>query len=411
MPHHAPNRTLIILILGSLATISPLAIDMYLPAFPGIAEALHTSTAKVSLSISSYFAGLAAGQLLYGPLLDRFGRKAPLNVGLVLFIGASLLCLRSQSIEWLVTMRFIQALGGCSAAVASMAMVRDFFEAHETARIISLMILILGVSPLLAPTIGGFLSVHFGWRSVFLALAGIAVFNIVLCYFYLPEGHQPDPSVSLRLGPMTRNFVEVLKEPQFVTYSVAGAFAFSGLLVYVAGAPILFLEIFHVNERTFGLIFAGLATGFIGSNQVNVWLLKKFTSEQIFLGTLLVAGPTSLFFLGATLFGGLGLPATLVVLFVALSSIGLACPNASALAICPFDHNIGSAAAMLGFVQIGVSGLSSAAIGVFDSHSILPLALIMAATTCLALGILLVGKRWIPEARYVEEKGVTPLAH
>src|SRR5580704_315058 len=159
MSHHpSHNRPLIILILGSLSTISPFAIDMYLPAFPGIADALHTSTARVALSVSSYFAGMAAGQLLYGPLLDRFGRKLPMYAGLALFMAASLLCLCSRTVEWLIVMRFVQALGGCAAAVAAMAMVRDFFPVHETAKIISLLILIISVSPLFAPSVGVFLS-------------------------------------------------------------------------------------------------------------------------------------------------------------------------------------------------------------------------------------------------------------
>src|SRR5271154_3260898 len=150
------NRYLIIIILGALSTISPFAIDMYLPAFPEIATAFNTTTARISLSIASYFAGTAAGQLFYGPLLDRFGRKLPLYAGLVLFIAASIACLCSRSVEWLVAMRFVQALGGCAAQVAAMAMVRDFFPAHETAKIISLLILILSVSPLLAPSVGVF---------------------------------------------------------------------------------------------------------------------------------------------------------------------------------------------------------------------------------------------------------------
>ena len=132
------SRYLIIIILGALSTISPFAIDMYLPAFPQIAAALHTSTARISLSLASYFAGLAAGQLFYGPLLDRFGRKLPLYAGLILFIAASLLCLCSRTVEWLVVMRFVQALGGCAAQVAAMAMVRDFFHVDETAKILSL---------------------------------------------------------------------------------------------------------------------------------------------------------------------------------------------------------------------------------------------------------------------------------
>src|ERR1700722_9694312 len=197
MSHPSRNRTLIILILGAMSTVSPFAIDMYLPAFPGIAAALNTSTAKISLSISSYFVGIAAGQLFYGPLLDRFGRKLPMYAGLTLFIVASLLCLLSRTVGWLVAMRFLQALGGCAAQVASMAMVRDFFPVRETAKIISLLILILGVSPLLAPTVGGYVALHWGWQWVFVILAVVALLNLLVLFWYLPEGHQPDPTVSL----------------------------------------------------------------------------------------------------------------------------------------------------------------------------------------------------------------------
>lgn len=411
MSHSTHNRTLVILILGSLATISPFAIDMYLPAFPGIADALHTSTARISLSISSYFAGLAAGQLIYGPLLDRFGRKRPLYFGLALFIIASLLCLGAPNIQWLVTMRFIQALGGCVAQIAALAMVRDFFPVHESAKIISLLILILGVSPLLAPTVGGFLSSHFGWRWVFIVLALFSLFNVAIIYWLLPDGHQPDPTVSLKIRPITRNFAAVLKEPQFLTYSLSGAFAFSGLLVYVAGSPIIFMEVFHVDARTFGFIFAGLAAGFIGSNQINLFLLRKFSSEQIFLATLLIECPMALLFLAGTWFGWFGLVPTLILLFISLSSLGLAYPNAAALALSPFDRNIGSASAMLGFLQIGASGLASATIGIFDSHRMLPVVAILAATSWAGFAILMVGKTRIPQIRYVEEKGATPIAH
>jgi DHA1 family bicyclomycin/chloramphenicol resistance-like MFS transporter len=411
MSHPIRNRFLIIVILGSLSTISPFAIDMYLPAFPGIAAALHTSTARISLSISSYFAGLAAGQLLYGPLLDRYGRKLPLYAGLMLFSVASLLCLCSRTVEWLVAMRFVQALGGCAAQVAAMAMVRDFFPVHETAKIISLLILILGVSPLLAPTVGGFIAAHLGWQWVFIVLALVACLNLMVLYWYLPEGHPADPGISLRFLPILRNFASVLREPQFLTYALAGAFAFSGLLVYVAGSPIIFMEVFHVSARTFGAIFAGLSVGFIGSNQVNVLLLSRFSSEQIFHGALLVECPAALLFLAGTICGWFGLGMTLALLFVALTSLGLAFPNAAALALAPFDRNIGSASAMLGFLQIGVSGLASASIGIFDSHRMLPVALILAATSWVGLAIFLVGKRRIPRLRFVEEKGATPLAH
>jgi DHA1 family bicyclomycin/chloramphenicol resistance-like MFS transporter len=390
-PNRNPLR--IILILGALSTISPFAIDMYLPAFPGIAALLHTTTAKISLSISSYFVGIAAGQLFYGPLLDRFGRKLPLYCGLSVFIVASLLCLASRTVNWLVAVRFLQALGGCAAQVAAMAMVRDFFPVHETAKIISLLILILGVSPLLAPTVGGLVAVHLG------------------CWRWLPEGHPPDPSVSLRLTPILRNFAAVLRERQFLTYALSGAFAFSGLLVYVAGSPIIFMEVFHVSAATFGAIFAGLSVGFIGSNQVNVLLLRKYSSEQIFRAALWVECPAALLFFIGTINGWFGLVTTLVLLLIALSSLGLAYPNAAALALAPFDRNIGSASAMLGFLQIGVSSIASASIGIFDSHSMMPVALILAATSWIGMGILIIGRRSIIRLRFVEESGAIPLSH
>jgi DHA1 family bicyclomycin/chloramphenicol resistance-like MFS transporter len=398
------NRYLIILILGALSTISPFAIDMYLPAFPEISAALHTSTARISLSIASYFAGMAAGQLFYGPLLDRFGRKLPLSAGLILFIAASILCPGSRSVEWLIAMRFVQALGGCAAQVAAMAMVRDFFPAHETAKIISLLILILSVSPLFAPSVGVFVAVHLGWQWVFIVLSLFAALMMAVCWWRLPQGHKPDRTVSLRFMPIMRNYAIVLKEPQFITYALSGAFAFSGLLVYVASSPIIFMEVFHVSAQKFGAIFAGLATGFIGSNQINVFLLRKFSSEQIFRATLLVVCPVALLLLVGTVCGWFGLNMTLVLLFISLSSLGLAYPNAAALALVPFERNIGSASAMLGFLQIGVSGLASASVGIFNSHTMMPVALILAATSWIGFAILIVGKRSIPVCRYVEEK-------
>src|SRR3984957_13447045 len=337
------NRYLIIVILGALSTISPFAIDMYLPAFPEMAAALHTSTARISLSLSSYFAGLAAAQLFYGPLLDRFGRKLPMYAGMVLFMAASVLCLGAHSVKWLIALRFVQAVGGCAAQVASMSMVRDFFHVKETAKIISLLILIISASPLLAPTVGYQVSAHLGWQWVFVILGGFALFMLAITKWCLPEGHKPDRSISLKPLPILRGYAEVLKEPQFITYSLSGAFAFSGLLAYVSTSPIIFIEVFHVSKSHFSFIFAGLAVGFIGANQVNVLLLRKFTSQQIFYATMMVECPVALLFLVGTYFGWFGLPAALVLLFIALSSLGLAYPNAAALSLVPFDRNLGSA--------------------------------------------------------------------
>jgi DHA1 family bicyclomycin/chloramphenicol resistance-like MFS transporter len=307
-------------------------------------------------------------------------------------------------VEWLIALRFVQALGGCAAQVSAMAMVRDFFHVDETAKIISLLILVISASPLLAPTVGVYVSAHFGWQWVFIVLSAFVALMLVVSRWLLPEGHQRDPSVSLRLLPILRNYSTVLREPQFLTYALSGAFAFSGLLVYVASSPIVFIEFYHVSTRQFGAIFAGLAVGFIGSNQINVFLLCKYSSEQIFRATLLFECPIATLLLLGTAWGWFGLPGTLILLFLALSSLGLGCPNSAALALVPFNRHIGSASAMLGFLQIGVSGLASASIGIFNSHTLLPVALILAATSWISLLILVLGKRRIPQLRYVEEK-------
>jgi DHA1 family bicyclomycin/chloramphenicol resistance-like MFS transporter len=405
------NRPLIIFILGALSTISPFAIDMYLPAFPEMAAGLNTTTARISLSLSSYFAGFAAAQLIYGPLLDRFGRKPPLYAGMGLFVMASVACMLARNVEWLIAWRFVQALGGCAAAVAAMAMVRDFFPARETAKIISLLILVLSASPFLAPSIGMFVAMNLGWRWVFVVLSAFVLVMLAVSAFVLPVGYEPDRGIKLRPLPILRNYAEVLKEPQFLTYALATGFAFSGLLVYVASAPIVFMEVFHVSTKQFSAIFAGLAVGFIGSNQVNILLLRKCSSEQIFRRAMIVVCPLGTLLLVGTIFGWFGLWATLVLLFVTLSALGLCAPNGSALALVPFDHNIGSASAMLGFLQLGVAGLASACIGVFDSHTLMPVALVLAVTSWIGLAILLVGKKRIPQLRFVEEKAAHQLPH
>ena len=406
-----PNRYLIILILGALSTVSPLAIDMYLPAFNEIAAALHSTPAKISLSLSSYFVGLAAGQLVYGPLLDRFGRKRPLYFGLILFMLASIFCMQARTVHSLVVLRFVQALGGCAAQVAAMAMVRDFFPVKDTAKILSLLILILGVSPLLAPTIGSFVAGALGWQWVFVVLAAFVFVMLLVVFFFLPEGHRPDTTISLHPVPIFRNFAAILEYPQFYTFALAGAFSFAGVLVYVAGSPIIFLDYFHVTPKGYGAIFAGLSVGFIGSNQVNIMLLRRFTSAQVFRGALMLECAMALFFLVGTYYQWFGLAATLVQLFILLSCLGLTYPNAAALALAPFDKNVGSASALLGFVQIGAAALASACVGIFNSKTIMPVLVIFAATAWIALAIFTWGRRNLASEDPIPKNEAAAIVH
>ncbi|MEO8404456.1 MAG: multidrug effflux MFS transporter [Chitinophagaceae bacterium] len=393
MKNSNPGRLFIILLLGSLTTVTPFSIDMYLPAFSQIAKDFHTSTAKVSLSITSYFIGIAIGQLLYGPLLDKFGRKKPLYVGLIIYIAASIGCLQSQSVEVLIAFRFVQALGGCVAMVDAMTMVRDFFPVEESAKIFSLLMLILGLSPLLAPTAGGFIITSLGWHAVFIVLSVIVLIILLLAFFFLPEKHKPDPTVSLRFKPMITTFLEILKTRVFYTYTLAGALSFASLFLYVAGSPVIFLEIFHVKPTVYGGIFAFLSVGFIGSNQLNILLLRKYKSERIFQTALICQFIIAIIFFIGTVKGWYGLGGTIAVLFVLLSCLGFTYPNASAVALTPITKNMGSASALLGFLQIGIAGAASASIGLFNSKSSAPVIGMMVITSFVALVILLVGRR------------------
>jgi DHA1 family bicyclomycin/chloramphenicol resistance-like MFS transporter len=375
--------------MGALNTITPISIDMYLPAFPKIAADMHTSIGNISLSVSTYFLGFALGQILYGPLLDRFGRKNPLCIGLILYIIATLGCAFSNSIELLWLLRFFQALSGCVASVAAMAMVLDFFPSDKSSGIISLLILILGVSPLLAPTVGSFIVAAWNWRGVFITLAGVALIILIIVFIFLPEAYEPDKTKSLLPKAIIADFKNILFRRQFYIYALAGSFSFAGLFVYVAGSPAIFMGEFQVSPKMYGGIFAALSVGFIGSSQLNHVLSGKYRNEEIFKFVLFTQVLTSVIFLICSLNNWIGIIATFCFLFVILSCAGLTYPNAASLALNPFKKNAGSASALLGFLQIGIGGMISAGIGVLQMKVSLSIALIMAASSLIAFGVLL----------------------
>ena len=383
----------VISLLGSLSVVSPFSIDVYLPAFQELANEFHVPTTIVSLTLSSYFIGLAFGQIFYGPLLDRFGRKPPLVAGLSLFVAASLGCAAAPDVNTLIALRFIQGLGGCVAQVASIAMVRDFFPVKDCAKILSLLFLFIAASPLLAPTVGNLIIAEFGWKAVFFALAGVVATILALVYILLPEGHTPDPDISLRPGPVLAEYAAIIRNPRFATYAFAGAFSFAGLFTYVAGSPIIFMDGFGVSRQTFSLIFAGLACGFIGCSQLNVLLLRWYKSESLFFCFLIVQVITGLIFLAGVYEGWYGLAETILLLFVFMGCVGLTNPNASALAISPFTKNAGSASALLGFFQLGAGALISTGISTASPDNSLPIIAILSGTAVIALVIVLVGRK------------------
>ena len=382
----------LILILGALNTITPFSIDMYLPAFPRIAADFNTSIENVALSVSTYFLGYAVGQILYGPLLDRFGRKPPLYAGLILYIIATIGCFTSGTIEALWVIRFVQALGGCVASVAAMAMVRDFFPVEKSASVISLLVLILGASPLLAPTAGSFVIGWWGWHFVFVILAAITFIILLAVIFFLPEGHVPDKSISLKPLPIIKGFIEVITNPKFYVFALAGSFSFSGLFVYVAHSPAIFMGNFHLNEKLYGGVFALLSVGFIGGSQLNHILTKHFSNQQILKTVLMVQAILAILFFTSAVNNWCGLATVIVFLFALLCCCGITYPNAAALCMAPFSKNAGTASSLLGFIQIGIGGLISGSVAMLPFDAVTAMAMVMASTTIIALAILLSGK-------------------
>jgi MFS transporter, DHA1 family, multidrug resistance protein len=406
MAHLKRHNTWIIVLLGALCVVTPFAIDMYLPAFSTIAAEYKTVTPQISLSLSTYFVGFALGQIIYGPLLDRFGRKRPLYVGLALYILCSLGCAMAPNLRVFVALRFVEALGGCVAQVGAIAMVRDFFPVKESAKIFSLLFLMIGLSPLLAPTIGSLLIAALGWRWIFVVLAAIASAILSVTFLLLPEGHEPDHSISLRPGPILRGFWDILKEPQFITYTLAGAFSFAGLFAFVAGSPIIFMDGYHMGTKAFGIIFAVLVMGFIGGNQLNVFLLRRFTSRQIFFAALVAQVLIGVLFFAGVRSHIVGLKATLVLFFLFLSCIGLTYPNSAALALAPYSRHAGRASALLGCLQTGTGALISMGIGMLGAGSVV---LLLSSTALVALVVLLVGRASIGHIIESEEEDMVVL--
>ncbi|WP_207426137.1 multidrug effflux MFS transporter [Pedobacter sp. SYSU D00535] len=389
------NRFLLILILGALSAIGPFSIDMYLPGFPAIAEDLDTSVAQVSLSLTSFFIGISAGQLLYGPLLDRFGRKKPLYFGLAAYVLTSIGCALVESVEGLIALRFLQAAGGCAGMVASRAMVRDLFPVSESAKVFSTLMLVIGVSPIIAPTLGGYVTATFGWHSVFVILFIMGLAVLAGVFFVLPETQKPDTSLSLKPRPILRNFLAVLKEPQFLVYTLSGSVAAAGLYAYISGSPYVFMEIFQVTEQEYGWIFAAIAVGIIGSSQLNTVALKHLSSRTIILRALICQVSTGLLLVSGAMFGFTGLYSTIALIFLFLCCQGFTFPNTSALAMAPFSKNAGSASALMGSVQMAVGAFTSFCVSILTNHTAIPMTAVMATCSVSSLGILLIGRKFV----------------
>ncbi len=377
------SQTFIILILGALTMIGPFSIDMYLPGFPAIAKDLNTTIAEVQLSLASFFVGLSLGQLFSGPITDRFGRKKPLYVGLGLYMVASLACVFAPNVEMLIALRFVQALGGSVGMVVARAVVRDLYQPEEMAKIFSLLMLVMGVAPIIAPSLGGLLASSVGWQAIFLTLTIISASILLGMYLALPETKKPDPTISLKPIPVLKDYFEIIKNRQFITYVMVGGISGAGMFAYISGSPFVFIQLNHIPEATFGIIFSTNAFGLIMSGQLNRLALRRFSTVQIikFVNVLQLAVGVLLVFYAWTSWGGL--PMLIALIFLYMAMLGFLYPNAGALAMSPFVRNAGAASALMGSLHFVVSAISAAIVSVFDNGTALPMCGVMASTSFL----------------------------
>lgn len=365
--------------MGALCTISPFSIDMYLPGFPEMARDLNTPISNIQLSLTAYLVGIAIGQLFYGPLLDKYGRRKPLYFGLGIYVLASVGCALSQSVENLILMRFLQAIGGCAGMVSAQAIVRDIFPVGKTAQVLSLLTLVIAVSPMIAPTVGGYVTAFYNWHWVFIILAGLTVLIWIGAVLVLPKGAEPDHEVSLKPTRVWKNYGLVLQNRQFLVYMLVGGLAGAAPFAYIASSADVFINIYQVSEQTYGWIFGILAFAMIGSTQLNHILLRKYKSQQIihfslhyqvFTGLLLILGIYAQILNVYTLVG---------LMFLFLTAHGLNSPNTAALSLAPFSRNAGSASALLGSMRMAMGGVVSAIISLFHNGTAMPMVMGMAA--------------------------------
>lgn len=369
----------IVLILGALTAFGPLSIDMYLPAFPQIARELGVPLGTVQFSISAFLFGSAMGQAFYGPLSDRWGRRRPLLFGLALFIAATVACTFVRTAHGLIAWRVVMALGGAAGMVISRAVVRDLCDTTEAARTYSLLMLVMGVAPILAPIVGGQVLLVTGWRGIFAILAVFGLMCLGGVAAYLPESMPAELRSRRTFREMLRIYGHLLANRRYLGYVVAAGCVSGVTFAYISGAPFVFIELHGVSPQHFGLFFGANACGLIGASQVNRRLLRHFSARRILRKAFLAhtAATLLLAITGATGFGGF--PAVVFLLFACLTTAGLLYPNLTALAMAPFDKAAGSASALMGTIQYSLGAGAGALVGLLHNGTAVPMTATVAA--------------------------------
>jgi MFS transporter, DHA1 family, multidrug resistance protein len=377
-------RAQLVVILGALTAIGSLSIDMYLPALPALTRELGSTASQVQLTITACMLGLAVGQLVLGPLSDRFGRRPPLLAGMALFAGASALCALAPSVPVLIACRLLQGLAGGAGIVIARAVVRDLHGGAAAARTFSALMLVTGLAPILGPLFGSGMLEATSWRGIFIATAGVGAVLLVLCALGLRESL---PAARRREGGISeagRAFGALLGDRVFLGYALAVGMTSGAILAYVSGSTFVLQDLYGASPQLFGALFGLNACGLVTASQLNGRLVGRFGSRTLLRGGLLGGLAAGLVLLVAVA-GGLGLWAVVLGLFVLMSSVGFVMPNAMALALAEHPHIAGSGSALLGLFQFGVGAAAAPLVGLAGRGTALPMALAIAGFALAAL--------------------------
>ncbi|MFJ4341285.1 Bcr/CflA family multidrug efflux MFS transporter [Streptomyces sp. NPDC088915] len=390
----AARRTglLVTLVLGGLTALPPLSMDMYLPALPEVTGALHAPAATVQLTLTACLAGMALGQLVVGPMSDKWGRRRPLLVGMVVYVLATAVCALAPTAETLIGFRLLQGLAGAAGIVIARAVVRDLYDGVEMARFFSTLMLISGVAPIVAPLIGGQILRITDWRGVFHVLTGVGVLLTLVVHRFLAETLPPERRHEGGVGQALRTMRGLLADRVFTGYMLTGGLAFAVLFAYISASPFVVQEIYGASPQTFSLLFGLNSVGLVAVGQVNGKLLVgRVSLDKVLgwgLGVILLAA-SALLLMTSGVFGKAGLVPVAAGLFVLMSAMGLAMPNTNAQALMRTPHAAGSASALLGTSSFLVGAVASPLVGIAGEHTAVPMAVVQLTCAVLALACFL----------------------
>ncbi|WP_327182705.1 multidrug effflux MFS transporter [Streptomyces sp. NBC_01334] len=379
---------LVTLVLGGLTATPPLSMDMYLPALPEVTRSLHAPAATVQLTLTACLAGMALGQLVVGPMSDRWGRRRPLLAGLVVYVVATALCALAPTVELLVACRLLQGLAGAAGIVIARAVVRDLYDGVAMARFFSTLMLISGVAPVVAPLIGAQILRATDWRGVFVLLTGVGLLLTVLVWTRLPETLPVAERHAGGVGEALRSMRRLLGDLPFTGYMLTGGFTFAALFAYISASPFVVQEIYGASPQTFGLLFGVNSVGLVLIGQVNGRVLvgRVRLDRVLAVGlSVVVLAATALLLMTTGVFGEVGLAPVAAALFVLMSAMGVTLPNAQTLALMRVRHSAGSASALLGTSSFLIGAIASPLVGIAGEHTAVPMAVVQLAAALVAV--------------------------